>query len=170
MADKPREPREWFALEWKSKPPGYGIGFTFFYSEQELNDGVRFRRRSSLHGCEIETFKVVEISALEKANERIKELELGVVGSTDLIQEKYRLRDALTKATNLISALEGALKEISKTTYGTEWICMDLEEYKSNHEIISRHYFSAQDTAREALKLAEQYRINNTTKGKSDGG
>lgn len=47
--------------------------------------------------------------------------------------------------------LTEALEEIAKPSYGTEFISYDLEDYKSNYEIICGHYFGAQRMARKAL-------------------
>lgn len=61
--------------------------------------------------------------------------------------------ERLIKACEIMA--EG-LAESAKVTYGTEWIAHDLEEYKSNHEIICRYYFGAQAKARDALTAAEK--------------
>lgn len=73
--------------------------------------------------------------------ERIKELEGAVARVEEFANKEIAINDCY----------RNALEKIAKPTYGTEFIAHDLEEYKSNYEIICRHYFAAQKLAREAL-------------------
>jgi hypothetical protein len=113
----------------------------FIQMEQEL---AQARQR-------IEHFKIVMDSfrkTLDSKDEVIKELEGELKDRQDLfdIQEE-RLTDLVASDFKLRFALE----KIAKPTYGTENIAFDIEEIKSNYEIICRHYFAAQKIAREAL-------------------